>query len=154
MIKENSLENISESDKKIYSYKELIKICNNVEGMEIKTTQKTSLAWLIEELSKENPVQWQQKTRELRDEITKRNEISGEVGVSQFLSRLISEKYLEVLEKEIIIEADEEKKRSREEMVKLVNSQLDNLKKREEKNEATSFGGVSIRRTPEWFPKE
>ena len=65
MIKENSLENISESDKKIYSYKEIIKICNDVEGMEIRTTQKTSLAWLIEELSKENPVQWQQKAREL-----------------------------------------------------------------------------------------
>lgn len=154
MSKENNFEKPSETEKKLYSYQELIGVCNKVEGMIIRTTQKTSLAWLVEELSKENPVQWQQKIREIRDEIVKRNAISGKVGVSQFLLRLISEKYLGVLEKEIMIEKDEEAKRSLEEMVKLVNFHLNDLNEREEKNEATSFGGVSIEFTPEWFPKE
>lgn len=144
----------NEVEEKIYAYNELIKICHNVEGMKIRKTQKTSLAWLVEEFSKDHPVQWQQKIREVRDEISKRNEASGKVGVSQFLLRLISEKYLEVLEKEIMIEKDEEAKRSLEEMVKLVNFHLNDLNEREEKNEATSFGGVSIEFTPEWFPRE
>lgn len=151
---EDNFETINDAEKKLYSYKELIGICSRVEGLEIGTTQKTSLAWLVEELSKENLVQWQQNIREVRDEVAKRKEASGEVGVSQFLSRLISEKYLALLEQEIMTETDEERKKSLEEMVKLVNSQLDNLKERENKNEATSFGGVSIKRTPEWFPKE
>ena len=89
-----------------------------------------------------------------QDEISKRNETSGKIGVSQFLSRQISEKYLEVLEKEIMTETNEETKKSLEEMVKLVSAQLDNLKEREEKNEATSFGGISISRVPSWLPKE
>ena len=96
----NTFEKINETDKKLYSYDELIKICNKVEGMKLGTTQKTSLAWMVEEFAKNNTVQWQQKIRELRDEISKRNETSGKIGVSQFLSRQISEKYLEVLEKE------------------------------------------------------
>lgn len=154
MMGNNTFEKINETDKKLYSYDELIKTCNKVEDMKLGTTQKTSLAWIIDQFSKDNSVQWQQKMREFRDEIVKLNEISGKVGVSHFLSRQISEKYLEVLEKEIMVEADEETKRSLEEMVKLVNSQLDNLKEREEKNEATSFGGVSIKRIPTWFPKE
>jgi len=154
MMSGNNFEKINETDKKLYSYGELIKICDEVKGMKLGTTQRTSLAWLVEEFSKDNPVQWQQKVREFRDEVVKLNEISGKVGVSHFLSRQISEKYLEVLEKEIMTEASEETKRSMEEMVKLVSSQLDNLKEREEKNEATSFGGVSISRVPAWLPKE
>lgn len=81
-------------------------------------------------------------------------EISGKVGATQFLSRIISEKFLEVLEKEIVSETKEETKKSLEEMAKLVNFQLDNLKEREDKKEATSFDGVSIELTPKWFPKE
>lgn len=150
----NTFEKINETDKKLYSYGELINICNKVEGMKLGTTQKTSLAWMVEEFAKDNTVQWQQKIRELRDEISKRNETSGKIGVSQFLSRQISEKYLEVLEKEIMTETNEETKKSLEEMVKLVSVQLDNLKEREEKNEATSFGGISISRVPSWLPKE
>lgn len=143
----------NEVEEKIYAYNELIKICHNVEGMKIRTTQKTSLAWLVEEFSKDHPVQWQQKIREVRDEISKRNEASGKVGVSQYLSRLISEKYIEVLGKEIINEIDEEIKRSLGEMIKLVNWQLDNLKERERNNEATSFGGISYELVPHWIPK-
>lgn len=154
MIKENNLEKPSETEKKLYSYQELIRACDKVEGMIIRTTQKTSLAWLVEEFSKENPIQWQQKIREVRDEIVKRNAMSGKVGVSQFLLRLISEKYSEVLEKEIMLEKDEEARKSLEEMVKLVNFHLNDLKECEEKNEATSFGGVSIEFLPEWISKE
>ncbi len=154
MMSNNTFEKINETDKKLYAYNELIKICDKVEGMKIGTTQKTSLAWLIEEFSKDNPIQWQQKIREFRDEVMKRNEVSGKIGASQFLSRIISEKFLEVLEKEIVSETNEEIKKSLEEMAKLVNFQLDNLKEREDKKEATSFGGVSIELTPEWFPKE
>lgn len=150
----NSFEKINETDKKVYSYNELIKTCNKVDGIRLETTQKTSLAWMIEEYSKGDPIRWQQEIRELRDEIIKRNETSGKVGVSQFLSRQISEKYLEVLEKEIMIEKDEERKNGLENMVKMVNYQLDKLKECEDKNVATSFGGVSIKRIPAWLPKE
>lgn len=150
----NTFEKINKTDKKLYSYGELIKTCNKVEGMKLGTTQRTSLAWLVEEFSKDNPVQWQQKIREFRDEVARLNETSGKVGVSHFLSRQISERYLAILEKEIMAEENEETKRSLEEMVKLVNSQLDNLKEREEKNEATSFGGVSVKRIPAWLPNE
>jgi predicted flavoprotein YhiN len=149
----DTFEKINEADKKLFAFNELLKVCNNVEDMRLGTTQKTSLAWLVEELFKENPVQWQQQAREIRDEITKLNESSGKIGVSQFLSRQISEKYLAVLEQEIMKEMNEERKRSLEEMTKMVSSQLNNLKERESKNEATSFGGVSFSRVPVWFPK-
>jgi len=146
----NNIEEIETEEKKRF-LSELIDTCNNVEGMKIGITQKTSLAWLVDEFTKENPGQWQNKIRGLEEEIDKRNQGAGKIAVSQFLSRQISEKYLEVLEKEILAETDEGRKSSLSEMAKMVGSQLDNLKEREEKNEATSFGGVSTRRIPTWF---
>lgn len=135
-------------------YNEFIEILKGIDGLELDTTQKMSIAWLIEREIKKSPEKWSSEIVEIENKIKELGEKSGKVGITQFLSREIKEKYMDDLKKEVLSEIDDDRKKALNAMIKMVAWQLERLKKREEANEATSFGGISIDRIPDWFPKE
>lgn len=144
----------NEIQQRVDAYHEIITVLGEVKDLELETTKKTSLAWLIEHYAKQDPEKWRQKTEAVARKIKELNEKNGEIGVTQFLSREISVEYISELKTMIASETNEDEKKAQQTMVRLTEWLLETLKKRESENEATSFGGVSLDHIPTWFPRE
>lgn len=135
----------------IAKYHELEAEINSVDGLEINNqNQKISLSFFIEEIKRNNPEDWKEVIDDFKEKIKKTSEEKGSIGASWVLSDSVSKLYLKFLDERIEdAENDEEKKKI--ELIKRMAKQISDFsEKLKEKNQKTSFGGVSSSYSPGW----
>lgn len=134
------------------AYLELMALIEQVPDLKMMTSQKTNIAWLIERMRQENPLDWQIKIREMAETVRKLNESGGKFEVSHFLNQEINNRYIVFLEKMLQQDdIDEKRKQNLEIMIKMTQDDSQFAEQAMAKNEAVSFGGVSLDYTPEWY---
>src|SRR3989338_2091274 len=155
MIDNKSEEEIINSKKEqfkdeIKEYKDLIDMLNAVEGIIIDTSQKISIAFIIEEMKNKNPEGWRDELKEFKDKIENKAKEGGEAEVSWFLSEYISAVYLDFLKMREESVKDEALKKRIGMIRENSEENLNFRRKHHKEGEPVAFGGVSMDYTPEW----
>ncbi len=136
----------------ITEYDNLLEQLKNVEGLAIETTSsRVSLAFLIEEIKKENPADWQAQLKGFIEKINKTNTNEGRAGVSWLLSESISLAYLKFLEKRKQSIQDESLKRKLDIIKKIAEQSLNFNRQTHKQGQPVAFGGISLDYTPDWY---
>lgn len=136
----------------IAAYKKLRSRIEKVEDLKLNTeTSKSSLAFLIEEMKKKNPGEWQNDVGELMKEIDEAEKKERNVGVIWHISERIDSAYIEFLTKRIA-EVKDEKLKERVALIKqIAEEKLEFRRKNYEDGQAVGFGGVSRDYIPKWY---
>lgn len=120
-------------------------------GEILMTTQRISLAWLIERTKLRNPTAWQNDIKSLEEKIRHTVEVEGTYAVSHLLSNLITDEYNAFL-RERAAETEDQDIKNKIRIVLEMNENCRNFNLTlYKKRQKTSFGGVAAAFTPEWF---
>lgn len=129
-------------------FKSLLAVLRMVPDLDI---DEISVAFVIEEIKKQNPNTWQADLEKLRIFITEAFQKEGETGVSWLMSRLVTDIYLKFLVKRKESVDDPDLKLKLDIMKKMTESAQSFCDQLHEKGEPGSFGGVSLDYAPEWY---
>ncbi len=136
----------------VEGYESLVKQIKEVEGLKLETVSpKISLAFLIEEMKKKNPEEWQNELKVFRKKINEIKKPEGKVGVSWLLSERISSAYIEFLKERADKSKDEIPKRKLGIIREIAEQWLEFNRETHERGQSVSFGGVSLDYVPKWY---
>ncbi|NQT50317.1 hypothetical protein HQ571_06515 [Candidatus Kuenenbacteria bacterium] len=136
----------------IEKYQNLLELLKGIEGLNIENTSaQVSLAFLIEEIKKKNPDNWEDQLKKFIDKINEANTKDGYTAVSWLLSESISSAYMAFLEKRKQEVQDESLKRKIEIIKKMAENSLSFNSKTHDQGKPVAFGGVSLDYIPEWY---
>ncbi|HPZ07821.1 MAG TPA: hypothetical protein PL110_06895 [Candidatus Eremiobacteraeota bacterium] len=140
-------------ESEIEEYNDLLDELREVEGLRLDLqSSMESLAFLIEEMKKKNPGNWQRDLGVLKRSIYELNEKEGKGGVSFLLTRKINSIYIDFLNKR-----KEQVKHNKdtvsiiETMKEMTEESTEFAHKSYEHGQAVIFGGVSTDYIPEWY---
>lgn len=136
----------------IEKYEEIVGYLKQIKDLRLDTeSSKMSLAFLIENLKNKNPQRWLENLEKITEKINEIKKREGKIGVSWFLSELITKDYTEFLEKKEEETKDNFLKRKLRIMKEIQQKNLEFNRKAYQKGQPVSFGGVSMDYIPEWY---